>query len=202
MIHPFFEHSFCINLQRRPDRWNSANQEFINMDIPIWWMNGIDMPEDPATGDNLVHHQIIKHAQVEKWDHVVIFEDDVHFVNNPKEVILKALEELPSDWDMFYLGGNVDGPCKQVGNYLARLSHCQSVHAYAIRHTLYEQVAPFDQGDLDLFYCKNIIPQHRCFITIPMVAIQGASYSDIQKTNVNYETWMEERFWINLRRGK
>jgi hypothetical protein len=98
------------------------------------------------------------------------------------------------------MGGNIDGPCQKVKPHLARLTHCQSVHAYAIRHTIYEKVAPFDHGDLDLYYCANIIKQHNCFITIPMIAIQGASYSDIQKTDVRYDDWMETRFWHNLRR--
>lgn len=198
MTHPFFEHSFCINLQRRPDRWNQSNQEFQQLDIPIWWAWGIDCPENSVDALHLTHNNIIQHAKFEEWDHVVIFEDDVHFINNPQGILPLAIGELPSDWDMLYFGGNVDGPCYRTTPHLAKLTHCQSTHAYAIRHTLYDTKLQWETGIIDLIYAHEIIPRHNCYITNPMTAIQSPGYSDIEKKDVNYD-WMEYRLRINLR---
>lgn len=59
---------------------------------------------DSMIGCALSHYNIWKRVVKEGLKSVLVFEDDVYFMDNYEEIFNKAITELPEDWDIFYLG--------------------------------------------------------------------------------------------------
>ncbi len=68
--------------------------------IPEWWKSG-----PGAWGCRLSHLHVIKHAQHNHLDNVLIIEDDAVFHPRSAEWLDVTMPLLPSDWAQFYLGG-------------------------------------------------------------------------------------------------
>lgn len=207
MLNKFFDLIYCINLDTRKDRWEDSQKEFKKLDLKVERFSGIVYTEtsDPfwnrCIGCHLSHLAILKLAKSLNKS-VFIFEDDIKFINNYSEVLNKSLEELPEDFDMFYLGGNICNKIYQVSDHLGKLTHAQSTHAYGVNinfiNKILEKEEEFYTKRIDLIYADELIPFNNCYITIPMVSIQRPNFSDIEGKNVSYDAWMEERFYSNL----
>ena len=90
-----FNHKFCINLDRRKDKWEQCQDEFIKHDIQnVIRISGVDgnpenlpnkMIREPIItniGCTLSHLNILKYAQEKNLENIVVFEDDCVFVDD------------------------------------------------------------------------------------------------------------------------
>lgn len=187
----------CINLKDRPDRWSESLREFSRVNIDVARVNGLKK-ENPIIGCAASHFNVLDFCKdIDR--HAMIFEDDVQFT---KEFSIQDyLDELDTvDWDMLYLGANITSPIYQVSDKLGRLTSAQSTHAYLVNKSFIPKVLAcqnFLGKHMDLIYSENIIPHNNCFITIPLLAIQRPSYSDIEMKFVDY-SWMHDRYRMHL----
>lgn len=204
-----FEHAYCINLDSRPDRWQQAVIEFEREGLEVERIPGViysgadDKLRNACVGCHLSHAEILRQAINGGYHSILIMEDDIQFINPLQPTLDAAFEQLPDNWDMLYLGANIEHPMKRISANLARLSGARSTHAIVIRDSMYERLLAVNL-DLsidhnDKYYEENIIPFYNCFITIPMIAIQRESYSDILGSYVRYQDWMLERYnrWLS-----
>lgn len=200
-----------INLDKREDRLKQCmEEEFPKINtIPIrkpgvivdvaptaWW-NG-------AVGCMLSHYHILESAVLLDTN-VFIFEDDISFITpDPTYVLDNACEELSNmEWDMFYIGGNLMKSARQVSFSLAKLTHCQSTVAYGVNKKFIKKLLSYINLTLidrpiDMIYADTVIPNHNCFISVPMLVVQRDSYSDIEGDIVKYKDYLEKRYWYNL----
>jgi glycosyl transferase family 25 len=73
---------------------------------------------------SLSHRRIYENILEKGWQHVLIFEDDVVPDFAQVETLEKALNELPSDWDLVYLGylkNETASPGRRIKNAWYRL---------------------------------------------------------------------------------
>jgi GR25 family glycosyltransferase involved in LPS biosynthesis len=216
-MNKFFDAVFYINLDSREDRKTMILQEFDKLGVQSQRVKGMvfDGQYDGLTESqeikkaNGIMGCMLSHLSILHWAckhnaSVMIFEDDAKFINNYQEIIPNALAELPYNWDMIYLGGNICNTITPVSPFLGKLSHSQSTHAYGVNKKfvgkLIDYINTSEVIPLDLTYAYKVIPNNNCYITIPMVAVQQPSFSDIEGVNVEYESWMEDRFYKNLKR--
>ena len=190
-LNEFFDSVYCINLDSRLDRWTVAQKEFEKIGFIPERYSAIEH-ETSWRGCYLSHLDILKQARDRK-ENVLIFEDDVEYINYDEELTTNILNELTLFhwWDMFYLGGNVLKPFYQMSNHLAKLTHCQSTHAYAVNKFFLDRLINWLENNkifiIDVMYAEGIVPYNNCFITIPMVAIQRTDYSDIEGKDMTTE---------------
>ena len=206
----FFDRIYCINLDSRKDRWEQARQEFSSIGIldSVKRFSGITYNEmkDPywnkCIGCHLSHLELIATAKQLELSNILIFEDDVEFINNTLDTLSLAIDQIPLNWNMFYLGGNICNRITIINRNIGKLSHAQSTHAYAINSNFYDII--LNKGDqfwnrhMDVVYSDDLIPYNKCYITIPMIAVQRDTFSDIEGRVVSYRGWMEKRFWEQL----
>jgi len=201
-IADMFELSYCINLDKRADRWKLCKKEFRKIDFYPERFSAIESPI-PWFGCYQSHLAILKQAERENKN-VFIFEDDVEIIEN-LDVVKKALDELATiPWDMFYLGGNILKPFYRETERLARLTHCQSTHAYGVNKDFLKSLITLVENNkfiIDVVYAEGAVSNCNAFITVPMVAIQRADYSNIEKTIMDYSVPMD-RYKNFLRKGK
>ena len=193
-ISEMFELSFCINLDERTDRWEESKKEFEKINHLPERFSAIKH-DNPSFGC-FYSHLVILNRAVSENKNVLIFEDDVEFIQDDTlSIIESALEELSNmEWDMLYLGGNILKPFYQVTDHLARLSHCQSTHAYAVNKNFLPTLEEYLRKNvyiIDVMYAEGVIPYTNSYIVYPMIAIQRSSYSDIEKREMTYDIPLE-----------
>lgn len=199
----YFDRIFCINLDSRLDRWNKVQIEFEKAGIfdRVERMSAMDIPDNPAMGNHLSHALCIREGIKSGANNILIFEDDIEWLDNP--LLLKRIIPELTDWDILYLGVNTEKDCNQVSRHLARLSFAYSTHAYAINKSLFEKILAISEDPNtdhnDVRITKEIIPYYKCYATIPLLAGQRNGYSDIQKDNTSYNSIFLRRFEDHLK---
>ena len=210
-INNYFEKIFCINLDRRPDRWQECLKQFSIHNLEVSRFSGVDAKNIPEImekvnrtpglvfgdiGCGRSHRLIIESAKRDNLNNILIFEDDVEFHDSLNEVFSKFIQEVPDDWYILFLGGNHSlnnvwqrEPVMKISEHVYKLIFCHSTHAYAIRKKAYDKIIECllpenDKGDI-LFSHAQI--QLNTYVLRPHLAWQRDSYSDVLEENVNYE---------------
>lgn len=198
----FFEKAFCINLDRRNDRWLSAKRQFdllglqvdriqavdgslINLDLqPI--SDSIGTPG--ALGCSLSHLFIMKMAKYLKLKNYIVFEDDIEFEENFLYKFTKIFNnEIPKNWDVLYLGGHhVKNPTK-ISENVYKCNYTVTTHAIAFNESVYDFFIeklndlskPCDVHFADAQHNFN------CYTIHPPLCWQSYNYSDIMERYSN-----------------
>jgi len=210
----FFEEIYCINLDHRTDRWDRVQKEFDNVGVlPRVQRFSAIKENDGRLGVVKSNLAIIKMAKEKGLKNVLVFEDDVHFINNSVEILEKSISQIGNlDWWLFYLGANTHEPLqfitKSKPNILL-LKNAFACHAFCYNHKTYDFfIRKYDglekiefQDTLDVFMASYFQRKNICLLVNPIIATQIASYSDIEKKDVNY-SFIEERFKNNTKNLK
>ena len=199
----FFEEIYCINLDHRTDRWEHAEKEFdsVGLSNKVKRFSAIQH-QDGRIGLIKSVLSIIKKTKEKNLDNVLIFQDDVTFINDPIPTLQLAVEQIDKKWSLFYLGATLHSKCEKYSPNLVYLKNAYAAHAIAYRKTVFDTIInKFEitneiksNADIDdVFICNEIQNKTLSFMTYPMIASQYGSYSDLEKAYVFYE-FIEERF--------
>jgi len=185
----YFEGVFCINLDRRKDRWDTFSEKL----TADQWI-AFDDKEDPNWGCTRTHMDIIREARQDGLESVLIFEDDA----TPVQEELPSLDGAMSDlkdrpWEMLYLGATyawVSGPPVMVTENLFQVPRAYSTHAIAVHSRAYDYI--LEEGlkvrqAIDAFYQHTIEPRGQVYHLNPMAFYQASGFSDIQGRHMEYD---------------
>lgn len=179
-----FEKIYCINLDRRPDRWFESSAEFQKIGVFVERWPAILHPRG-ALGCSMSHLSLMR-KNIHR-ESILIFEDDVEFRGSMDHVD-QAIAEVPDDWELIYFGGvvfpNEFNRMKVTDNvFVAKNVVC--THAYAISNRGMKRVlAEYGRAvrfttPIDEYYRSTVQPDGRCYCIVPMIATQRAGKSDI-----------------------
>lgn len=208
----WFDHTYCINLEKRPEKWEQAKAEFEKHSIEVERFQGFDgntfnSPATVSDGDcgcSMSHMAILSQARRMEFKSVLIFEDDVLFIKDFRRTFEEWSEQVPEDWDMLYLGGRHISPLQAVSledpfsqfrtgvlPNIGRITGTYTTHAYAVKSTVWDMILA-DQKPLskqiDVYYQTEIHPRVRAYSFCPNLVTQRPGYSDIQKAYVDYSS--------------
>jgi len=205
-ITDFFDKTFCINLDRRFDRWSECVSEFDkNKLVGIERFKAVDgknlaeLPKGFLTQSRLAlvltNMLILDKAIEEDYNSILILEDDVEFtkqVTNMKSFF----DSLPEDWDMLYFGGNHNThvgyePPTIINDKVCKLhntfsTHCVAINKKAFKEIL-ERLKKCDNA-LDVIYAE-LQKKLNVYSFYPMIATQRVSFSDIENKVTDYK-WL------------
>jgi len=111
-----FDHIYCLNLERRPDRKKYAEEQFAKACITGYeFFPAVDGVSQNLTseikrllpgmiGCYRSHQQMFEHAIKNNYSRIAVFEDDLHPVDAFDDLIGFMLEIIPADWHFAYLG--------------------------------------------------------------------------------------------------
>lgn len=134
----------------------------------------------------------------------VVYEDDVIFLYNREEFtdfLLFAMEELPKNWDVLYLGASPQGPQQRYSPHLYRLSKAWTTHAimWNPHSTVINDILNAEDrdeiGKWDVFLSEKIMPNYNVFVTWPILCSQRqyksdtCTRSDVSTILVNYKKY-------------
>jgi GR25 family glycosyltransferase involved in LPS biosynthesis len=205
-ITDFFNKTFCINLDRRKDRWEECLTEFNKHNLGgierFVAIDGNDLPQvnsgfvtPSRLALVLTNVDILEKAIQENYQSILILEDDIEFTDEVSN-ISEYFKFLPEDWDMLYFGGNHNqhmgiAPPKIINEKVCKLHYTFSTHCVAINKkaftTILNRLKKCDNA-LDVIYVdlQNTLNTYSFY---PMIATQRVSFSDIENRLTDYK-WL------------
>jgi GR25 family glycosyltransferase involved in LPS biosynthesis len=217
-LNDYFSKIYCINLDERQDKYNDCLNEFKKLNIDVERVSAVDGKISFKPGLNLnagnyglvlTNINIINDAIKNKYNSILILEDDIMFIDEFYKFFNEKMLSLPDDWDLLYIGGNhqfnvgkfnlITGDLdfipnkdnyKTLNHELCKTTWTQTTHAVAINSkyydTLIKAINDYSTLPIDMIYCK--LQQLGCntYTFLPSLALQRPSYSDIENVFVDY----------------
>lgn len=192
-----FDAAFCINLDKRKDKWKASQKEFDKIGIDVERVSGIDgFLEPPANirpgevGCLKSHLKVFKIAKERGLKSFLMLEDDVEFVDDFNNKFNEIEPHIPT-YEMLYFGVNPHtGTRHEVGNSIFRIMNNYAAHCVIFKESCYDDIINVLSGPLvypvDVQYGNQQI-NHTAYCIRPSLASQRKSFSDINQEYVDYE---------------
>lgn len=189
-----FPVKYCLNQDSRPDRWKQATEEFARVG-----MDGVKrfaaIPADqPIKSFCLSQYAMLKTFLTKGQGVGLIMEDDVAFQGYAH--LGAALKELPTDWDILYLGANITAgvtgaaahPPVKHSAHLYRVFRAWTTHSVVYSRSMAEYLVQNYRPDTmyDAWLSESVLGSHKAFIVNPMVAYQYPGKSDLWGNDTDY----------------
>lgn len=200
------KHAFYINLDYRVDRKNHIEKQLKSVGIKAERFNAIAM-DNGALGCSTSHLKCLEIAYNNDWDHVLICEDDLTFLEPITFIyqIDKFFKYMDiNSWDVLMLGGNVVPPFKKIDNYCVKVERCLTTTGYIVNKHYIPVLIENIKNGIDKLYQNpelkvkyaidvNWFPLQKkdnWYLITPLTVIQEPGYSDIEKKTTNYKHLM------------
>lgn len=194
------KHAFYINLEKRHDRKEHVENQLKLIGLDAERFNAIEM-QNGAIGCSSSHLSILEMAKKNKWDHVLIVEDDILFLNPPLFVqqFNKFLSNH-SDFDVLLIAGNNIPPYTVIDDTCVQVQHCQTTTGYLVKSHYYDKLItnyrngiilqtfnPNLRGQfaIDRFWF-NLQEVDKWYLIVPLTVVQREDYSNIENRSTNY----------------
>jgi hypothetical protein len=211
ILNEYFDKIYCINLDRRADRWDECCSIFEKMNLNVERFSACDgqlldigygKVYNGEFGGTVTHTRLIKKIKDEKLEKVLILEDDIEFCDTFEKDFKSSIQELPNDWDLLFFGGNHTGGYDKISEKIGRVYRTLALHSYAVNQKaidiLYENMIRFVGNTLGCgkqltpsvaadFYMSRLQPMLNCYSIFPNLTWQRESFSDLQQDVMNYE---------------
>lgn len=193
-------HALYINLESRKDREIYVKKQLKSIGISATRFNAVKLPNG-ALGCSISHLKCLEMAKKNNWDHVMIVEDDITFLN--PALFAKQLNnflDIHTVWDVVLIGGNNIPPYKQIDDTCVKISKCQTTTGYMVKSHYYDTLIENYRTGIKLLlkepqkhvlyaidkYWFHLQENHMWYLIIPLTVTQKQDYSDIEKRNTNY----------------
>jgi len=178
----FFNRKTCLTL----NHWDEVSAEFERVGLTVERFHAL--PDiGPHQSFNKSTRAILSDFYESGQETLLFLEDDCVF--NDLSHLEAALSELPSDWDMVYLGANLlqhsnyskPAPVR-YSTHLFRVFHAWTTHAVGYNRRvikyLLDNQPPLSEEMFDCWMAKQL-QTLRAYVVAPMVAYQRPHFSSI-----------------------
>ena len=200
------KHAFYINLETRPDRKYHVEKQLKLLGIHAERFNAIKL-KNGALGCSMSHLKCLEIAKHQNWDHLLIIEDDIKFLDPPLFIqqMSKFLENH-KDFDVAIVAGNNVPPYKKIDDTCIQVSKCQTTTGYLVRSHYYDTLIEnyrtgikklMNEPDKPVLYAIDkywfhLQEKDRWYLIIPLTVTQREDDSDIEKRPTNYTMVMTD----------
>jgi GR25 family glycosyltransferase involved in LPS biosynthesis len=137
------------------------------------------------------HLEILKLAQKNNYNSILVLEDDVAFSDDFEQKVKNLYENFPKEWDMFYLSGSLVKEGEKF-NYYSELISTHTTHSYAVNSSAYKILIKLLETNMfikpvDSCYV-SIQESIKSFIAMPFLAYQESGFSDIHNSQASYDS--------------
>lgn len=208
-LNSYFNKIYCINLDRRTDRWEECLNEFKKHNLNVERFSAIDGRNLEIVLEELLaqgltvgnigaiysHRAIIQYAKDKNFENILILEDDIEFHENVNQLFFDYIMDIPSDWDMIFFGGNhsenniwMTEPLISVTEHVYKIIRSYANHCYVVKNTAYDKLieALSRKDKPNDVLISDIQKQLNCYLFRPHLAWQRPSYSDLQEQFTEY----------------
>ena len=203
MFQRFFSKVVCLNLASRHDRREQFDAQAQSIGMKFEYFTAfpksdfldIRMRSLRGSGHNLATYAhnlglaaILEKCLNEDVESLLFFEDDCVFEKGAFEVFQQMCQtEMPSVWDLFYLGAWHRRPPIKVGELAYNVTKAHLAHALAI----HKRIMPFliqqcvkNEQMFDQILAEKVHPLGNSYCLHPNVANQSDGYSDLWEMHI------------------
>lgn len=205
-LNTFFDKIYCINLDRRLDRWQLCQEQFVKLDMTVERISAVDGNPDnvkmTATDGRIVkpgmigcalsHLKTVNLAKSQGANRILILEDDIEFCDNFNEKFEEYVLYIPDSWNLLYTGGNHLGVhnVKSINQHCVRILNTYTTHFIGMKSTMFDaminRVPANLNNPIDVIYAEWQ-RQYETYCTVPHLTWQKTSFSDIDNCMADYE---------------
>lgn len=204
---------YCINLDRRPDRWRESLLEFeknsIDNVVRYQAFDGRSIKRDyqdrfkGEIAGTISHLNVIREAKYKGLSGVMVFEDDVEFSPEFRSKIGDIIDNyVPHDYDLLLLGGNNGAGIEQINEFVGRIHNSYALQSYIMKDSIYDMaienwemwINKFGMSKTkDIhsmaadFVLAQIQPHIKAYCINPGLCYQRPSYSDLMGYVTDYD---------------
>jgi GR25 family glycosyltransferase involved in LPS biosynthesis len=211
-LNEYFDKIYCINLDKRTDRWEECQKIFSKHGLEVERFSAIDgskenynlgYPYDNELAGAISHTKVIEKAKNLKFKNVLILEDDVDFIPLLEETFSKVIEELPKNYDGILFGGNHVGGFRQSTENIVKINRSYALHAYGLNSESFEFTINYmnnkikntiNKGKESIktsvaadFFMADLHSMGNWYCFRPHLAWQRSGFSDIQNAIMDYD---------------
>lgn len=186
--------AFCLNLDRRADRWVQAESEFQRLEWPVTRHPAVEAR--PGWKGCLASHRAVWQLAVSNdYPVVAVFEDDVVFPSDFIDIIGAAVSELPTSWQFWQLHSSRSAYVP-MGKYVVRiLSRGWGTHGYFVTKKGCRKLLALPENKVDSLVTEDfrVVGGQPYGVIAPFtLCFQRGDDSDIAET-------AQTQFWRNQR---
>jgi GR25 family glycosyltransferase involved in LPS biosynthesis len=186
-IDEYFDRIFVINLDSRPDRWQSCLHEFARHGIRrferfrAYHRPLVEGEPNGNFGCTASHRAILEIVAYHRWPRVLVLEDDFMILHGDfQERFSSMLPEVPP-YDMLYLGGHYAEKAQaKVSEHVIRINGMHTTSSYGITPSFARKIAPYISGigPIDSLYSR-FLSDAQAFIFTPRLIVQRPGVSNL-----------------------
>lgn len=203
-------HVLYINLAERTDRHEHILQQMslVGLSPFAQRFDAIKMRQGGALGCSVSHLKCLQLALNNGWDHVLICEDDILFLDPALFITQfnKCLQSVEDNWDVILLAGNNVPPHKIINDSCIKITRCLTTTGYLVKRAYMPKLIQNIQEGIHLFVSNLEKPQlyaidafwaqlqlkDRWLLITPLTVVQKEGHSDIEQKYTNYEKMMQD----------
>jgi len=194
------KHAFYINLRSRPDRKTHVESELKRVGIKAQRFEAIHLTNG-ALGCSMSHLKCLETAKNNHWDHILIIEDDIQFINPLlfREQFSTFLSKN-KEWDVVLIAGNNMPPYTIIDSTCVKVTKCQTTTGYLVKSHYYDKLISNIKDGINMLirepskhvlyaidkYWFKLQETDSWFLITPLTVTQQEGYSDIEKKVTNY----------------
>jgi GR25 family glycosyltransferase involved in LPS biosynthesis len=214
----YFDSIYCINLPEDVERKKEISIQFDKLNIlnKIKWKYA-QRPSNNWSANNYNFNgefgvnmsqlkALIDGATNNPKNGVIIFEDDVWFLDNTNEILTACVKQLPTDWDVLYLGGTPKEKMIKFSTNIMKVNKFISAMAYAVSAKAIAELCmyytdrlavPFPDACCDKILNDFIVEKnHNAYACFPAIAWDVPGWSTLRQGPRNYsglikQAWKE-----------
>jgi len=208
-------HILYINLESRGDRKIHVEKQLKSIGLRGNRFNAIKLLNG-AIGCSMSHLRCLQFAKEQRWDHLLIVEDDIDFLN-PKlfKTQFDKFLNNQKDWDVVLLAGNNLPPYEETAEYCIKVSRCQTTTGYMVKSHYYDTLINNIRSGISLLmkepnnhriyaidkFWFQLQQKDKWYLITPLSVVQRQDYSDIENRVTNYSNLMlnldKKSFFMN-----
>jgi glycosyl transferase family 25 len=198
------KNALYINLAMRTDRKKHVEEQLLNIGIKSKRFNAIEL-KNGAVGCSMSHLKCLEMAKQNNWEHVLITEDDILFLNPTLFVNqINTFLNNHKNFDVLLIAGNNMPPYTKIDNSCVKVTRCQTTTGYLVKQHYYDTlINNYREGIKKLIgepskhtlyaidkYWFKLQEKDKWFLIVPLTVTQREDYSDIEKRRTNYTNVM------------
>lgn len=186
----FFVQKVCLTTGGK--EWKTAQGEFQRYGLFPERFDAV-----PAIGPHQSFNLGLKAVLQQFYDngtHSLLFlEDDCEFRNI--EQLWPALQELPANWDIFYLGCNIKSEATKMSQRIYKITDAWTTHAVAFTRGIVKHFldnVPHEDTMMSDNWLGSQLHMFNAYTVKPVIAIQRPRFSGIWGAHADYsQVWKE-----------
>lgn len=190
-----------INLARRADRMVHCMRELESIGINTLGVSRFEAYDKPLDHNGVPngnagccasHRGVIEWIAREKFNRVLVFEDDItvrpEYRDNFNDTFEQIAREIPADAKLVYLGGGyADNPKRRHSPHLIEINRMLTTSSYLIGWEMAREMAPYISGvgPIDNLF-HGFTERGGCYCSQPRLFVQYTSLSDLTDREADY----------------